>query len=118
MAVVITGKIRVDHAPLLLNFGYSIRSSIKGRNQIIAKMVLLIKPKTMVIHFSSNSNNPQRAMFKLKINPSNANQMPLFLGWVLINLKMKIGAINMAISIKGTSLLNLVNIKIPKPSRK
>ena len=54
----------------------------------------------------------------LKIKPSSVNQIPLFLGWVLMNLRMNIGAIKIATSIKGTSLLNLVNINIPKPSKK
>jgi hypothetical protein len=57
-------------------------------------------------------------MFMLRINPNNVNQMPFFLGCVLINLRMKIGAINMAMSINGTSLLNLVNMNIPKPRMK
>ena len=84
----------------------------------MAKSVLLISPKNIVIHASSNSNNPQSAIFILKMNPSSVNQIPLLAGWVLINLRMMIGAIIIAISMGGTNLLNLVNIKMPKPNRK
>jgi hypothetical protein len=54
----------------------------------------------------------------LKIKPSRVSQMPLFAGWVLMNLRMKTGAISMAMSIRGSSLLSLVNINMPKPSVK
>jgi len=72
----------------------------------------------MVIRLLSNSNNPHRAIFMLKINPSRLSQMPLFAGRDLMNLRMRMGAIRMAISMEGTSLLILVNIKKPKPSMK
>jgi len=72
----------------------------------------------MVIQLLSNLNNPHRAIFMLKINPSRLSQMPLFAGRNLMNLRMRMGAISMAISMKGTRLLCLVNIKKPKPSMK
>ena len=54
-------------------------------------------------------------MFMLKIKPKRVSQIPLLVGWVLVNLNIKTNAIKIAIGIVGTNLLSLVNIKIPKP---
>jgi hypothetical protein len=91
---------------------------MNGKNQRTAKSELLIKLKKVISDVLSNSNSPQSAMFMLKRNPNRVSQIPLLAGWVLMNLKIKIGAIKIAISIDGTNLLILVNMKIPKPSKK
>jgi hypothetical protein len=51
----------------------------------------------------------------LKRNPSRVRRFPRLDGWVLINLKINTGAIRIATGIVGTSLLILVNTKIPNP---
>ena len=51
----------------------------------------------------------------LKIKHKRVSQIPLLVGWVLENLNIKTNEIKMAIGIVGTNVLNLVNIKIPKP---
>ena len=91
---------------------------MNGKNQTIAKSELLIRLKEVIRDALSNSNNPHNAMFILKTKPNKVSQIPLFVGRVLINLKIKMGAISIAISINGTSLLILVNIKMPNPNRK
>jgi len=91
---------------------------MNGKNQIIARIELLIMFKKTIINGLSNSNKPHSAMFMLKRNPSSVSQIPLLAGCDLINLKIKIGAIKNAIEIDGTKLLSLVNMKIKKPSRK
>jgi len=56
-------------------------------------------------------------MFMLKRNPSRVSQIPLFADCSLLNLKIKIGAINMASGMVGTTLLIRVNIKRLNPRR-
>jgi hypothetical protein len=50
------------------------------------------------------------------MNPSNVSNIPLLAGWVLMNLRIKIGAITIAIGTVGKKLLYLVNKRNPKPS--
>ena len=88
---------------------------MNGKNQRTAKSELLIKLKKVISDALSNSNRPQSAMFMLKRNPNRVSQIPLLVGWVLMNLNIKIGAIKIAISIDGTNLLILVDMNMPNP---
>ncbi len=66
---------------------------------------------------SSKSNNPHKEMFMLRTNPRIVRNLPFFVFKLLINLRIKTGAIIIARLINGKILLCLVKRNIPKPSK-
>jgi hypothetical protein len=88
---------------------------MKGMKYSIANSELLMRLKNNDDISPPNSNNPHKPILMLNRKPKRVNQIPFFAGWVLENLKMRIKEMKIAIGIVGTSLLNLLNTKVPKP---